>query len=399
MKRGSAGSSLTQSVGLALASAAISAAATYFLDPRSGGRRRALVRDQFVHAGRLSREFAAKAGRDALHRGYGVYAGAATPFRHHDMDDAVVEQRARTELGRLTGHPGAIGLRCSDGVLTVSGHVLTAEVAGVLAGLARVLGVKTLVNNLNVHDQPGNIPSLQGQRHDHLPGRFEYRQDNWAPAPRMLAGSAAFTAIGVGLAARNPLGLLSATAGAALLMRTLFNRPLSRLLGLRGGAADGVTVQKTIEVQAEPNEAYACWRDLENLPRFMSHVREIRRLDENRYRWIVDAIAGVPVEWDARVTEDVPGELLAWRTEDHSTVQSSGVVRFEASPYGATRVHVRMTYRPPGNAVGHAIARLFHRDARHQMHDDLLRFKAYVEGRGRQRGDSAPRAGEEQSVH
>lgn len=383
MARSHAKPVLTQSIGLALASAAISAAATYFFDPRSGGRRRALVRDQIIHARRMSQEFAAKARRDALHRSRGLYESAAARFREHDMADVVVEQRARAELGRLTTHAGAIHVRCSGGVITLTGHILTAEVGPVLAGLSRVLGVREVINNLNVHDQPGNVPSLQGHRHERAALPFEYLQENWAPAPRVLAGSAACTAMAAGVAARNPLGYLCAAAGAALLVRTWFNQPFARMLGLRAGRTDGIVVQKSIEIDADPQEVYACWRDLENLPRFMTHVREIRKLDENRYRWTVDAVAGLSAEWDAHIVKDVPGEMLAWRTqEDHSTVQSSGIVRFERAAEG-TRLHVRMLYRPPANAMGHAIASVFHRDARHQMDDDLLRFKAYVEGRGR----------------
>ena len=398
MARSKANPLLTQSVGVALAGAAISAAVTYFFDPRSGGRRRALVRDQIIHARRLSQEFAGKARRDALHRGRGLYESATSHFREHDMDDVVVEQRARTELGRLTSHPGAIDIRCSDGTLTLAGHILAADVDAVLSGLRRVLGVNDIINNLNVHDQVGNIPSLQGQRHNAVSAPFEYLQENWSPAPRVLAGSAACTAMAAGIAARNPLGFLCAAAGGVLLARTWFNQPLSGLIGLGVERTDGVLIQKTIEVDAAPQEAYSCWRDLENLPRFMTHVREIRRLDENRYRWSVDAVAGLSVEWDAHIVKDIPGELLSWRThEDHATVQSSGVIRFEPSVNGGTRVHIRMLYRPPANAMGHAIARLFHRDARHQMDDDLLRFKAYVESRGRQPGPSAEHA--EQAVH
>jgi uncharacterized membrane protein len=73
-------------------------------------------------------------------------------------------------------------------------------------------------------------------------------------------------------------------------------------------------------------------------------------------------------------------------------------VRFEALDDNTTRLQVRIAYHPPAGALGHAIARLFGRDPKHQLDDDLLRFKSLLEngkarGRGRQvsRQEIAPR--------
>jgi uncharacterized membrane protein len=194
-----------------------------------------------------------------------------------------------------------------------------------------------------------------------------------------------------GLGRRTPLGLGLATAGAGLLGRSISNMPWSRLLGLGADVKDGALVQKTIQVYADVDETYSTWRQLENFPRFMSHVREVTRLDEHRYHWKVDGPAGVPIEWDAVITADVPGELIAWRTVEGAAVQSAGVVQFEPSNYGGTRIHVRLSYRPPANLVGHTVAKIFGRDPQRQMDADLARFKSYMET-GRAPRDSAAAA-------
>jgi uncharacterized membrane protein len=148
---------------------------------------------------------------------------------------------------------------------------------------------------------------------------------------------------------------------------------------IRIGRGDGVFIEKTIQVYASHDEAWSCWRKLEDFPRFMSHVREVTKLDERHYHWKVDGPAGVPVEWDAVITAEVPGELIAWRTEENSAVQSAGVVQFEPSSYGRTRIHVRLSYRPPVNRVGHTVAKIFGRDPQRQIDDDLMRFKSFLE--------------------
>jgi len=108
----------------------------------------------------------------------------------------------------------------------------------------------------------------------------------------------------------------------------------------------------------------------------------------------VDGPAGVPVEWDAVITADVPGELIAWRTMEDSAVQSVGVVQFEPSNrggqrYGSARVHVRLSYRPPVNRVGHTVAKVFGKDPQRQIDSDLSRFKTFIETGRRPRDNAA----------
>jgi uncharacterized membrane protein len=378
-------------IGLSLATiAAASAGAAYFLDPRSGRRRRALLRDQASRLAHQSCDFVAKAGRDARQRIRGLYEESANHFRGIDADDTILEQRVRAELGRLSTHPGAIEVSSNDAVVRLRGDALETEVPQVLAGVKGVRGVKDVVNEMRVHQDAGSIPSLQGEG-DRRPARFEYFQENWAPAPRLLAGAAGLAFMVDGFRRHSPVGLGLATIGAALLGRSVSNAPWSRLLGIGASAEDGVLVQKTIHVYADLDEAYEAWRDPEGFPQFMRHVREVRRVSGTRYHWTVDGPAGIPVEWDAVITADVPGELIAWRTVEDSPVQSAGFVQFEPSEYGGTRVHVRMSYRPPANVVGHTVAKIFGRDPKRQIDSDLARFKTFIETGQRPRDSAVAR--------
>ena len=222
----------------------------------------------------------------------------------------------------------------------------------------------------------------------------EYLQDNWSPAPRVFAG-----AMGLGLLATGFSGprssatsaALSAT-GAALLLRAAIKRPVTRQVSFGADAEQGFMIQKAVEVYAEVDEVYGAWRALENFPQFMTHVREVTPIGERRYRWVVDGPAGVAVTWDAEITNDIPNEVIAWRTVPEAPVQSSGEVRFEPTSTGGTRIQVRMWYRPPANLVGHAAAWMFGRDPKHQMDEDLLRFKSFLEtGTAARAQDSALR--------
>jgi len=204
------------------------------------------------------------------------------------------------------------------------------------------------------------------------------RSQHWSPTTRMLAG-----ATGVALAARalarrtvgsSAVGLLGLgiAAGAA------WNRELKHLLGA-GGGRRAVDVHGVIKVAAPVEAVFDFWRRYENFPRFMANVREVRELDAGRSHWTVAGPAGIPVQWEAELTQVVPNKLIAWKTLPGSTVEHAGIVRFAPNDDGTTTLNVRMSYNPPAGAVGHRVATLFGADPESELDADLARMKTLVE--------------------
>jgi len=143
-----------------------------------------------------------------------------------------------------------------------------------------------------------------------------------------------------------------------------------------------VDIQKTIDIAAPVETVFDFWRRYENFPRFMSNVREVRDLGGGRSHWTVAGPAGVPVEWEAEITQIVPNKLIAWKTLPGATVEHAGIVRFEPNPDGTTSVAVRLSYDPPAGAVGHTVATLFGADPKTEIDADLARMKALIEAGG-----------------
>lgn len=110
----------------------------------------------------------------------------------------------------------------------------------------------------------------------------------------------------------------------------------------------------------------------------MSNVLEVRDLGDRRSHWVVKGPAGTHFAWNAVLTEHSRPSRLAWESEPGAEVEQSGSIRFEPFHNG-TRVTVRMTYRPPAGAVGHALASLLGKDPKRQMDEDLTRMKSLVE--------------------
>jgi len=141
-----------------------------------------------------------------------------------------------------------------------------------------------------------------------------------------------------------------------------------------------VRVEHTVAVNKSPEECYHMWRNFENLPRFMQHLKSVSVRDERTSHWVAKGPAGTSVEWDAEVTRDEPNRLLSWRSLEGSDVRNSGAVRFEPAPAGrGTFVSVTMQYEPPAGRMGMAIAKLTGEEPQVQVREDLRRFKRLME--------------------
>jgi uncharacterized membrane protein len=140
-----------------------------------------------------------------------------------------------------------------------------------------------------------------------------------------------------------------------------------------------IPVNKSIIVNATPEEVYQVWRDFPNLPRFMRYLETVTWTGEGRSHWVAKAPGGT-VEWDAEITEDRPNQLIAWRSLEGSEVETTGSVRFEQAAGGrGTVVRVELDYSPPGGAAGALVAKLLGSDPDGQMQVDLRRFKQVME--------------------
>jgi uncharacterized membrane protein len=149
--------------------------------------------------------------------------------------------------------------------------------------------------------------------------------------------------------------------------------------------------QSAITINALPDEVYARWRDFERLPEFMFHLESVQASGDGRSHWVAKAPAGTTVEWDATVTQDIPGQSIAWRSVEGASVDNSGSVRFRPAPAGrGTEVYVDIDYSPPGGALGAAVAKVFGEEPNQQISDDLRRFKQIIETGEIARSDGSP---------
>ena len=144
--------------------------------------------------------------------------------------------------------------------------------------------------------------------------------------------------------------------------------------------SDYPLIGKTVTVGKSRQELFAVWRDFTRFPEFMDNVRAVERLDGKRSCWVIAGPAGKDVELVTRITEERPGELIAWASEPESQIKTEGKVEFlDAAPGRGTMVRLTMRYDPPGGIIGRGIAKALQREPQVQARRDLRRFKQLME--------------------
>jgi uncharacterized membrane protein len=350
----------------------------YFLDPERGRRRRAIARERLAHAARISEDAMEATGRDVAHRASGATARLRGMRRHEAVDDRVLVERVRARLGRFVSHPRAIDADAVDGVVTLRGQILRAEVNRLIRAVGRIRGVREVVSRLEEHKEAGSVPALQGGATSRGQGA-DIVQRNWSPTARLLTGTTGMALAGYGASRRDAPGAFLAAAGIGLLARAATNMEARRLTGI-GGRRRAVDVQKTITIDAPVDRVFAFWNDYSNFPRFFSRVLDVRPSSRgDQSHWTVAGPAGVPVEFDTEVSALAPNETLGWRTIEGAPVAHAGLVRFEPLGDNRTRVQIRMSYNPPAGWIGHGVASVFGVDPESSFDADLVRMKTLLE--------------------
>ncbi len=365
MKRG-----LTMAAG-----AGLGAGLMYLLDPDRGNRRRALLRDKVTHTLHRAADTADEAQRDLRNRMQGWMAETRSRFTSQNVPDHQLAERVRARLGRVVSHPGSIEVMANQGRIALSGPILESEVKGLLKAVSSVRGVKGIDNQLEPHAEPGNVPGLQGT--GSRPTRSgSPMQSEWSPARRFAAGTAGGALAVYATRHKDPVGVVAGAAALGLVARAFTPASTSRLTGI-GAGHRAVDIEKTLIINAPVERVYEFWANFENFPLFMHNVQEVS-VEDGRSHWRVTGPASVPLEWNAVVTEMEPNRTLAWKTEEGAVVPNAGIIHFEPAE-GGTRVHVKLSYNPPGGAAAHKLVELLGEDPKAKMDEDLLRMKSLLE--------------------
>jgi uncharacterized membrane protein len=140
------------------------------------------------------------------------------------------------------------------------------------------------------------------------------------------------------------------------------------------------TIEQSVEVAVPVRTAYNQWTRFEEFPRFMEGVEEVRQLDDTHLHWRTK-VAGREKEFEARVTEQIPDERVAWTSEQGA--EHAGVVTFHRLGEDRTRIMLQLDVEPDTavEKVGDALGLV-----KRRVKGDLERFREMIEARGQETG-------------
>jgi uncharacterized membrane protein len=195
-----------------------------------------------------------------------------------------------------------------------------------------------------------------------------------------------------GLKKRSIGGFLLSSIGGALVWRGATGScPIYESLGVSSRHEDdgrqvsvpygrGVRVEKSVTINAPPETIYGFWRNFANLPRFMHNLEAVEVHDSKRSRWVAKGPAGKSVDWEAEIINEVPNELIGWRSIEGSEVDNAGSVHFKAATGGrGTEVKVVLRYDPPAGKFGARVSKILGEDPAINVQEDLRRLKMLIE--------------------
>ena len=104
--------------------------------------------------------------------------------------------------------------------------------------------------------------------------------------------------------------------------------------------------QQFVVVKAPIAHVYEQWSRIEDLPRFITSLREVRRIDDAHFSYIWHP-NGQDTQGIFQIVLQIPGRRIAWRTMSNGFM--SGVVSFEPRSDQETEItlKIRSIFDPP----------------------------------------------------
>jgi uncharacterized membrane protein len=102
-----------------------------------------------------------------------------------------------------------------------------------------------------------------------------------------------------GLKQHSLRGILTAVAGGGLLYQGTTGKSTIKQAEEAAGLTHALRVEKTVTINRSPEDLYSFWRNLENLPQFMGHIKAVQVQDDRHSHWVLNGPLDQTLEWDA----------------------------------------------------------------------------------------------------
>ena len=143
-----------------------------------------------------------------------------------------------------------------------------------------------------------------------------------------------------------------------------------------------VTSHAVQTILVDQKALYDLWHDVESIPLWQEHVVSVTKTGEGKSHWVMgnpEDKDGKRIEFDSELTEDEPGNKIAWHSVTPG-VEQGGVVTFEPHYAGrGTVVTLVQEVKIPGGVLGAFVGAVVERGPEQTVIEDLRHFKELAE--------------------
>jgi uncharacterized membrane protein len=179
----------------------------------------------------------------------------------------------------------------------------------------------------------------------------------------------------------NKKSISKSTLGGTMLLRGVsgYCPVYDAVDNLQHSKAVNVNIRINSVIKKPVNEVYEFWRDLENLPKFMTHLESVKTINQRKSEWTAKGPAGIGrLTWEAEIVKDEKNTFLSWQSLADAPIKNVGKVVFK--PKGKhTEIDVTISYHAPFGVVGEKAAQLLNPYFEKIVKDDITSFKSYLE--------------------
>lgn len=173
----------------------------------------------------------------------------------------------------------------------------------------------------------------------------------------------------------------TAVAGVLLYRGATGVCPVYKRIGRDTSDPQAINISDRFIVNVPKETVYKFWRQLSNLPKFMTHLKSVEETGGKNSHWIANIPGNlIELSWNAEITREEENRYIGWQSIKGSMVDNAGKVEFNDALNGTgTELIVEINYFPPAGSVGRGITSLFNGVFENMIKEDINNFKRYVE--------------------
>jgi uncharacterized membrane protein len=135
-------------------------------------------------------------------------------------------------------------------------------------------------------------------------------------------------------------------------------------------------VRTSALIQANADELYSMWRDVESAPAWQEQITKVVATGERTSHWVMQA-GEKTIEWDSEILADEPGKRIAWHSIGGESENAGEVIFGEAPGDRGTMVTVLQEFRM--GKLASAWETFVGRNPKQAVIENLRHFKALSE--------------------